>query len=361
LELSSVLGGVESARSAPLTITIGAAATTEISGLTPVEGDAQSNSEQSATATVCVSDLGTETCYGRRTVAKDLQHVSQLTALPDGRALFVDSDSALRIVANGTLAPEAALKLEDSTSRIVGLAVDADFATTGSIFVAWTSESPRGNSLSITRYRELQNTLGEGATIVTGLPFQVGSNAPLAVDANGLLYVALPGSSTGHSGVIQRYTRDGYVPPSNPSSSASIGAGFAQPLDLAIDPRTSRVWMSGDDRARTYSVAMFSNLTQLASRSGAKGVLDRLTTGETPTLAFLPSAPAAATTSILMTANGSLMRGEFSETGALQNLRQVLIVPEIQVLSVAPLQNGSWYVLAGTNDGPQSLLLLTAK
>jgi hypothetical protein len=360
LELTSILAGVESDRSAPLTITFGTAATTEMPGLTPAGDDAQADSEQSASATVCVADLGTETCYGRRTVAKDLQHVSQLTALPDGRALFVDSQGAIQFVANGTLAPEAALRLEDPTSRIVGLAVDADFASSGSIFVAWTSESPRGLSLSITRYRELQNTLGEGATIVSGLPFHGTANAPLAVDANGLLYVALPGSS-GQSGAILRYTRDGYVPDSNPSSSAVIGAGFAQPLDLAIDPRTSQVWMSGDDPARAHSITMFSNLNQLASRAGATGVLNRQMTGETPTLAIQDSTTTAAATTLLMTANGSLLRAEFSKTGTLQNLRQVLIQPELQVLSVAPQQNGSWYLLVGTADGPQSILLLTAK
>jgi hypothetical protein len=360
LELASVLGGVESERSAPLSVTVAAAATTEL-GLTPVSDDAQSNPDQSTAATVCLADTASETCYGRRIVASDLQHVSLLTALPDGRALFVDGDGQLRIIANETVVSEAALRLEDSTSRIVGVAVDWDFATSRSIFVAWTSESPRGVELSITRYRELQNTLGEGATIVADLPFQGGASAPLAVDVNGLLYVALPASSSGQSGVILRYTRDGYVPRSNSSSTPTIGTGFAQPVDLAVDARTSRVWMSGDDPARPYSVATFTNVNQLASRAGATGVLDRRTTGETPSLAVLASAPAADTTSVLMTANGALMRGEFSENGALQNLRQVAIEPDLQVLAVAPQQNGSWYLLVGTADGPQSIELLKAK
>jgi hypothetical protein len=361
LELVSILAGVESARSAPLTVNMGTAASTEVLGLTPGGDDAPSDSDRGIGATVCVTDAATETCYGRRIVARDLHRVSLLTALPDGRAMFVDGDSQIRIIVNESLVPEPALKLEDATARIVGLAVDADFAASRSIFVAWTAESPRGVSLSINRYRELQNTLGEGATIVTGLPFHSGSNAPLAVDSNGLLYAALPGASTEQSGVILRYTRDGYVPRSNSSSSAAIGPGFAEPLDLAIDARTSRVWMSGDDPARPYSVATFTTVNQLASRAGATGVLDRRTTGETPSLAVLASAQAATTTSVLMTANGSLIRGEFTETGELHDLQQVVIVPELQVISVAPQQDGSSYLLVGTADGPQSILLLRAK
>jgi hypothetical protein len=119
--------------------------------------------------------------------------------------------------------------------------------------------------------------------------------------------------------------------------------------------------MSGDDPARAHSITLFSNLNQLASRAGATGVLNRQMTGETPTLAIQDSTTTAAATTLLMTANGSLLRAEFSKTGTLQNLRQVLIQPALQVLSVAPQQNGSWYLLVGTADGPQSILLLTAK
>jgi hypothetical protein len=358
LELASLLAGVESERSSPLSITIGTAATTELLGLSPAD-DSSGDSNESA-ATVCVSDSAPQTCYDQRLVTAGLRDGSSLTSLPDGRLLFVEGGTRIRVVIDRTLVSDAALAL-DGSGTIVGLAADSGFAGSRSVFIAWTSASRNGVDLNVTRYRELQNTLGEGATIVTGLPFREGLLAPLAVDSDGLLYLALPASPRAPSGAIMRFTRDGLTPRANTGSSPTIAEGFANPADLAIDARTSRVWISGDDPSKAYSVATLGTVEQLMQRSTPTPVLEAKAASDAPALTVLSPVANASTTPILLAVDGQLMRGEFSASVAIQNLRRLQMEPDLPVLSVAEGPGGAWYVLTGTADGPQSILLLAPR
>jgi hypothetical protein len=110
-----------------------------------------------------------------------------------GELIFVvEGNARIRVIADDVLRDEPSLAL-DAGARVTGIAVPPDFGQTRTVFIAWTQPSRSGGeTLNITRYRELLGTLGEGATIVTGLPVSSGLAAPIAIDDQGLIYVALP-------------------------------------------------------------------------------------------------------------------------------------------------------------------------
>jgi hypothetical protein len=355
LQLTSVLVGIESARSAPLTINYGATLVAESPALS-LSNDA--SAEAGTVPSFCVSDSASQTCDRLRPVATALHAASSLTAIPDGRLLLVERDSLVRIVADGRLLPEAALALQSPSSQIVGLAVDARFATSRSVFVAWTSGSRNGVELNVTRYRELQNTLGEGAVIVAGLPFQAGLRAPLAVDGDGLLYVALPTTPRAPAAML-RFTRDGLVPSSNPRLSPVIASGFARPSDLEIDVITGRVWTSGSDLARPYTVVAFASIDEFLKQVDPEPVLGRISANDAPTLAVLRRSAQDPAPSLLIALGGRLSRGEITARAGPPNLRPLPIEPEVPILSVAEGPAGSWYVLTGAEGGAQSLFQLS--
>jgi hypothetical protein len=242
----------------------------------------------------------------------------------------------------------------------VGLAVDVSFLSSRSVFVAWTSDSADGVTLNVTRYRELDNVLAEGATIVTGLPFQDGLRAPLAVDGDGLLYVAVP-STTSTPASILRFTRDGFTPRSNPAISPRIADGFARPSDLAIDPATKRIWMSGEDPGRPYSVATSASADALMNRITPEPVLGRVAANEAPMLALVRRWAQDPTASLLVARGSELLHGDITAPGAGGGLRRLPFASDALILSVAEGPAGSWYVLTGVEGETQSLLQLTVR
>jgi hypothetical protein len=350
LHLASILGGLESERSQGLTVTVGTASS--VTGLVSL---APAQDAQSETAQVCTSASTLPVCNPLHRLSTTLRGASNLTAIPDGRLLFVDQDSLVRVVADGAIVPEVSLALDDPSSRIVGLAVDPSFESSRAVFVAWTSASQRGVELNVTRYRELQHILAEGALVVSGLPFEDGLRAPLVVDGDGLLYIAMP-STRQESAKILRFTRDGFVPRSNPASSPAIGDGFARPADLVIDAATGRLWISGTDAVKPYSVATFGSVGELIQQGTPRPVLTRVDASEAPTLAILRSSAKDPEASLLVARGGQLFRGAISARA--QELHELRLEPHMPILSTAEGPAGSWYVLTGTIDGPQSLLQL---
>ena len=189
LQLASVLNGSESPRSEPLVVSGDTGQLTA-----PQQPDAAALDVSSV---ACLTGSATE-CYAVRTVATGLSGVTALSPLPDGRLLFVEGDTAVRVVADGALVGEPALTLNTSRARVVGLAIDRrSFLQTRFVFVAWTEEMQSDQAqLNVTRYREVGNALGEGATILTGIPVPRESRPSLAADHDEHIYVAVPALDT---------------------------------------------------------------------------------------------------------------------------------------------------------------------
>lgn len=260
-------------------------------------------------AALCLSDGAW--CYSASVVADGLDAPSALSATPEDDLLFfVEAGRQVRVIEHGVLVPEPALAAEDLT-RIVGLAVDRDFATTRAAFVALTEVRNGRHELTVRRYRALAGRLAEGAPIVSGLPLPADAITPLAMGADRLLYLAMPGSAAegrgadaAYSGFILRFDRDGRVPAQNRVASPVIAQGYERPAGLAID-EANRLALTGARRQWNHVAAGAAPGEDGQDWPAvAHGWIEQPSSGAAPagvTVAFV-----AGTTRALVTVDGSL-------------------------------------------------------
>ena len=359
LELAAVLNGVESERSAPLTINIVASSTQSAAtaqSATSASPQSPDQNPSSAPSTVVCVERSRE-CHNARSVASDIRNPSALSSLVDGRVLFIEDGTAVRVVEGDHLWPEPALLPPRQDALIVGLAVDKTADGKGGVFVAWTEPTSDGQRLSITRYRELQNVLGEGATVVTGLPFADRAVAPLAVDASGLVYLALP------TGEILRFTRSGAIPQTNPRPSLVIAEGFSKPVGMAIDAAQNRVWLAGDQSDWPLPLASFTPATgDSASWPQRPGAAVGFPRTIVPTsLSLLPGTTADTRSLLVVGSEGQLSHGRVTADGRVEGVGPVRFEPPVFVHSSVDGPLDSWYVVAGANIASASILRLTRR
>jgi hypothetical protein len=262
LQLVAIAGSQESAPSSPLLVMASslsadeAATELEQSSMPALSGDNAS----------CLTAGGE--CYDAQPIATGLGSVSALLSTPDGQVLFIEDQRHVRVVGDRGLAAEPALSIDDR-SRLVGLAIPSDFERTRLVFVAWAEMIDGGRDrINVTRYREVSGTLGEGATIITGLEIPSGRAAPIAIDDQGLLYLALPTAGGIESGApVLRFGPDGTVPATNPLFSPVIGSGgFENPSGLVWDPAGRQMWLSDRDARSRFPI-----LTLPVSKDGRIG------------------------------------------------------------------------------------------
>jgi glucose/arabinose dehydrogenase len=251
LEISAAINGFESGRSQALIVSVNSLAMSGARSATIVTPPSEAGTPASS-GTICL-EMRSRECYQNQPLASVEADITGLTTAGD-RVFVIESRSRVRVFQNDVLVEEPALTL-DGAARITGLAPSPDFERSHVVFVAWSEPTRDGaETLNITRYRELRGILGEGATIVAGLPSSPDLAAPIAVDDQGLVYVALGDSSTGSaptpawSNSIVRFAADGSVPRTNPTASPVIARGYARPTGLVWNGETRELWLSGDDR-----------------------------------------------------------------------------------------------------------------
>jgi hypothetical protein len=313
-------------------------------------------------------------CYDATLIASGVAPPLTLSSASGGRLLFVDGGRSVRVVDEDTLISAPALVPPDPNGRIVGLAVSDAEGDAQTVFVAWTEIGDAGGEqLNITRYRDVDNTLGEGATIVSGLPFAADALAPLAVDRAGLLYVAMPAvgasaaantRSASEVGTVLRFTRDGLVPSANPRASPVIAEGYSRPTALTIDAERNRAWIGGD-QPWPHDVATFVIPTgessawpirPLAALQRPRGEMRR---AAPTTLAFGGAIGSGTPTSLIVGRSGQLFRAAISRDGRLEDLGAMRFDPAMSVRAATPGSDGSWYVATGSTDASLAILHLT--
>jgi hypothetical protein len=208
---------------------------------------------------VCIGDGGTE-CYEPSLIAAGIRGADSLMATAKDQMLFIEGEHAVRAIEGHTLANSPALVVD--TGRLLSLAVPADFEQSRFVYAASSAPSRGGGEeLSITRYREVQGTLAEAATIVTALPLPSGASAQLTMDSKGLLYLSMPfkderaPADASPNTAILRFQSDGTVPSSNPALSPVIAHGYAHPSALVWDGAGNRLWLAGSDARTATAVA----------------------------------------------------------------------------------------------------------
>jgi glucose/sorbosone dehydrogenase len=364
LEVASLLNGMESPRSAPLRINFSSLATSL------PDSDASSGGASTAPQSSAICLTTTARCHDDTAIASGFADVIGLSALPDGRLLFIEGGRRVRVIENKTLRSDPALSAP-AEATLAGLAVDSRFETTRFVYIAWSEAKSSGeHSLNITRYRELAGTLGEGAQIVTNLPFQADARAPLAVDSAGLLYVATPtqpqrvGSDALGAGAILRFTRDGAVAAGSWRGSSIVAYGYPRPTGLVVDSALGALWLAGIDASRVGQMARVALQSEAVSRMTEVGLLESVAqplpaqNAFEPTLTALSPSGGDQQASVVVAADGQLLQGLINARGTIDGLVPLATGQPLPLRAAAQSADGSLYVVAGEN-GQMSVLHLT--
>jgi len=258
LELAAVVSGVQSSSSAPLLVNV---SSTQLPGAVPLTGETAASLVGSDDARACIP-MPSGSCYAARQMAGELGDVGSLVSTARDEVFFIENGERVRLIEDGTLAAASVALPELSGARLISLGIPPDFDRSHLMFIVWARPAADGGEMvGVTRYRELSGVLAQAATIVSGLPIPEGTSGAIALDDESNVYLALAsplvhrGSEAG--GYIVRFTEDGTVPPTNPSSMPTVSAGFANPSGLAWDgPRRALLLAGTDPRLRASILAL---------------------------------------------------------------------------------------------------------
>ena len=217
-------------------------------------------------------------------IATGLFHPWSLAFLPDGRLLVAERDGRLRIIRNGTLAPDpvwiSPTPRGEGADSLHSVAVHPKFAQNGLVYVSYPKKGDRGSTLAIARGRLKESTLVDVQEIFVADAWETGGNLAgrMLFGPDSTLYVTVGDrdriccdgsednslrmkaqSLTTHVGKTLRLRDDGGVPPDNPF----VGRSDAKPeiftyghrngYGLAFHPQTGELWqaeigpMGGDE------------------------------------------------------------------------------------------------------------------
>ena len=266
IELVSFLNDVESARSAPLRVTLsGVVAPADLSGAT-----------RGATGT---------TADGIRlsltVVADRVESPTALAFSPDGRVFVAERRGHVRIVdpeelGGGTdvddIAP--ALELDDVlvpgplAGGLLDVALDADFARTKLAYVLYTTASADGSPVfKVARYREAGGRLGERIVILDDV--QASAVRPAGAIGIGMdrkLYVALDAGddltqserAASYNGKVLRLESGGATPADQGAASPVHVSGLRSPRGFEWHPTSGALWVADVMDAQTEQLKVWS-------------------------------------------------------------------------------------------------------
>ena len=366
LTVTSVLNGAESPPSASFVVEVPSSG--QVSGLASPQSSTRDRSD--SIAVVCAAESQLHECYDVSTIANGLDPVTMLASVPDGRLLFVEGETRVRVVANGVLLAEPALAARDPKSRIVGLAIDVRFPESRAVFIS--SSEPAGNGgavLGVTRYREVAHSLGDGIAIINSLPFSDDALAPMAMDRDGHLYVALPDTSVAtraagvdgsFGGAVLRFDRDGRISRQASQSSPVLAYGYSRPTFVTVDPAFDRIWIGGTSETMQAAAAI--------DTGAVKGQPWPLRPRTTVTSWAGADPPPVSGRDLALSGNAQEGAGLFATDGQLfltsstadgkLIARGKLTLAQGAAVRVASAVTGGWYVAVLTPEGRGAILSL---
>lgn len=204
----------------------------------------------------CVSLVGTSAA-----------EITSLTALSNGALLYVEGGE--RVVMQSGDRRELVLQA-GTNEQFIEAAVDPQFFSNGLAYVSvLRPRDSETGELDVVRHRYVAGTLGEPATVVTGIAVPEGRRAPIAVGDDGVLYVAAPATGSRRDAFASRvlvFNRDGATPRGSVSPVAA--AGFDLPSKLAWDAQRKRAWLTSQDSADPAGVKVIRRTAVDASLVG---------------------------------------------------------------------------------------------
>jgi hypothetical protein len=156
-----------------------------------------------------------------------------------GRAFVVERRGTMRIVEADARArlsrPEPLLGSRDEGAQALSVALAPDFARSHFVYTLSVQSAEEGSRLFVTRFRELNGTLGQAAVVLSQPVAAVNADGVLRFGPDQAMYIGVGGAAAA-SGQVLRFLADGRIPADNPGSSPVYSAGHATPAGLAWAP-----------------------------------------------------------------------------------------------------------------------------
>jgi hypothetical protein len=291
--------------SAEVSASVPGTGTSEESGATPIRPRASARASEVALIDtidiprrLCPATPGN--CYDVTSVESATGRVTSLAAANDGRLFAIEDGLRVRI-AEGSVWRQSPALIATPNIRLGDVILAPDFDATGFVFVSQIVTSGDGShDMRIVRYREVANTLGEAAVMVSGLRVAEGG-APFTLGGGGRIYVSVPAAGgDAYAGKLLRFERDGRVARDNPGLSPVFADAYQQPEGLVWDSRRVGIWLTGRDGKAGGVLAQISNPYD--------GAGDGPSSAEVP-LSFIPTA-------IAMVPSGDVRPSSFVLTSA---------------------------------------------
>jgi hypothetical protein len=345
----------------------------EISGVADGTPPVGTDVSVESTSRICLG-AGTD-CYTPQFAARSLGAISALTTLPDGRLIFIENGRQLRIVSGTTLFALPALRTAVASRSFGGIAVDPSFIQSRFIFVSEIDAFEGGQrTLTIVRYREVQNALGEAAPIITGLPLPAVGDPEFTIAADGRFYVSIPaspgfarGAESPYSGYILRFEFDGSVPKDSRGASPIFAVGYVQPTAVASDPLQQRLWLTGVEAGpiEPFNIlGLTASETEIWPRFPTPvrlSAAQRATGPATPEALAVRQAEQGSTDVFVVSANG-LQRVKIGRDQKAKDVRDIRLVDYGQPVTIAPGIGPEVYVgvrvSGATGSSPFAILKL---
>jgi len=172
-------------------------------------------------------------------VADSLEETVDIAFAPGGRLFIAERTGTLRIVE--TSGREASRSTLDG--GVLAIALDPDFERSRFVYVAQVSREKQADgdappAFSVSRYREVNGTLGERMVLIHGVPTRPErASTALGVGPDGKLYVAFDDGGSARqaediaalNGKLLRLNRDGTTPEDHTAGAPVQGSGYRSP------------------------------------------------------------------------------------------------------------------------------------
>jgi glucose/arabinose dehydrogenase len=182
---------------------------------------------------------------------------ADIAFVPDGRVLVAEEPGRVRVIMpDGRLLPEAALSLADDgpgNTRLLAVAVDADFDTTHFVYATYTRRAANGAAtFTLARFREAGNLLVQEVVLLDGIPASFAGAASLRVGADGKLFAAFDdggdparsGDLASFNGKVLRLNPDGTTPDDQAGLMPTYASDFHRPRGLDWQPASALLWIT---------------------------------------------------------------------------------------------------------------------
>jgi hypothetical protein len=244
---------------------------------------------------------GSGPCYRSIEVLRSSGVISTPVSALNGRILFLVDGRQIQSVSPTSTAASLLLNVESPAARMLSIAVPD-----GGSLVWVTSVETRVDGtrvLAITRYRLVEDTLGEPATVVS---MSIPEGEPrVVIDGDGHIYIAMPSSRTTKASVL-RLMDDGTTPRSQLSPELLSVPPELRAVALAPE---DQLWISGVDNSGRWQLGRIEPEDVSGRFQSVPAADDHQSPGSDITsLAFTQGGASPSETSVLAVAGGALYR-----------------------------------------------------